>query len=316
MLFSLWVKFKKIFRGLGRHSKLMAVLFSFCLLIYPHIVYGASVVDLIKRGVGTFILIVVGFAVGVINAAIGQLLILVVNVLTQVANYSHIADAKIIDTGWPIIRDLCNMFFILGLLIIAFATILQIESYNAKRLLPKLFLAAVLINFSRLIAKIIVDFAQTIMDIFVNGFAANGGAAIVSILTFKEMTMFDAITAPLTENATWQTTASIILSSIALIVTFVVMIVITLILVARIVFLWFYIILSPFAFLAAVFPASRGYAAQWWSGFIKQATIGPLLAFFIWLVLSTAGQSILDMQTINPLSSSEVVPPSGMISFF
>jgi hypothetical protein len=51
------------------------------------------------------------------------------------------------SNGWVITRDIANMFFIVILLVIAFATILQIEQYNYKKWLPKLILMAILINF-------------------------------------------------------------------------------------------------------------------------------------------------------------------------
>lgn len=56
-----------------------------------------------------------------------------------------------IRTTWGILRDFINIFFILVLLVIAFATIFNVKDYKAKDLLPKLLIAALLINFSLII---------------------------------------------------------------------------------------------------------------------------------------------------------------------
>lgn len=67
-----------------------------------------------------------------------------------------------INIGWGISRDVANMFFILILLGIAIATILRVQSYGAKALLPKLIVIALLINFSLSIGYIIIDFSNVL----------------------------------------------------------------------------------------------------------------------------------------------------------
>ena len=62
------------------------------------------------------------------------------------------------------------MFFVVVLLIIALATILNQEKYSYKTWLPKLILMAVLINFSKMICGLIIDVAQVVMMTFVNAF--------------------------------------------------------------------------------------------------------------------------------------------------
>ena len=64
-------------------------------------------------------------------------------------------DAEVVKMGWKITRDLTNMFFVLILLVIAFATILRIETYGMKSLLPKLIIVALLINFSLVLAGVV-----------------------------------------------------------------------------------------------------------------------------------------------------------------
>jgi len=72
----------------------------------------------------------------------------------------------IVDGGWALARDLANMFFILALVMIAFATILGIESYGMRRMLIPLILIALFVNFSQVLIGAVVDFASVFMEIF------------------------------------------------------------------------------------------------------------------------------------------------------
>jgi hypothetical protein len=62
-----------------------------------------------------------------------------------------------INTGWAVSRDVANLFFIFILLYIAIATILRLSSYGMKALLAKLVIIALLVNFSLVITKVIID---------------------------------------------------------------------------------------------------------------------------------------------------------------
>ncbi len=85
------------------------------------------------------------------------------------ANY----DFAPLRDGWTIIRDTANLFFIFILLFIAIATILQIETYGAKRFLPKLITAAIFINFSFVATQYIIYSSNLFTGFFLPG-AFNG----------------------------------------------------------------------------------------------------------------------------------------------
>ncbi len=72
-------------------------------------------------------------------------------------------DSGMVDLGWGLVKDLMNMGFILVMLTIAFATIFKIQAYSVKALLPKLLIAILLINFSKHICYVVVDFAEVLM---------------------------------------------------------------------------------------------------------------------------------------------------------
>src|SRR6185295_16687965 len=62
-----------------------------------------------------------------------------------------------IQTAWKIVRDLTNIGIIGGLIATAISTILQIEKYNANKLLARLIIAALLVNFSYFFTGAIID---------------------------------------------------------------------------------------------------------------------------------------------------------------
>ena len=137
--------------------------------------------DLITGTVQRAVLLIIGGFLQFIVLAVGQIMVLIVSVIISVSSYNGFINEPSIVMAWAIVRDFCNMFFILILLVIAFATILRIESYNMKKWLPKLLIMAVLINFSRTIAGLIIDFSQVFMMTFVSAIGTTGGAIINAI---------------------------------------------------------------------------------------------------------------------------------------
>ena len=96
-------------------------------------------------------------------------LALCASLFTSILDYTtEILSGAPVYAGWVITRDIVNMFFILALVIIAFATILRIETYGIKALLPKLIIMALLINFSYLACGIIIDATHITANSFIN----------------------------------------------------------------------------------------------------------------------------------------------------
>lgn len=242
---------------------------------------------------------IVGHVVQFFVWILGGILLVLMYILIWVAQYNDFVNAGAVVNGWVIVRDLCNMFFILILLVIAFATILRIESYNAKKLLPKLLIMAILINFSKTICGLILDFAQIIMLTFVNGFKNMGSGNLTNMLgiadllqIYKEEDVAGAAGATVEAKVTFiSVTGTYLLALLYTIISVIVVLVLVAVLVIRMIMLWIYVVLSPLAFLLSAFPAGQKYAAQWWSEFTKQVVVGPILAFFIWLSFVSLGAS-------------------------
>jgi len=215
---------------------------------------------------------------------LGWLTMLVFSAVITISGFQDFVNNPGVIEGWTIIRDICNMLFVIILLIIAFATILRIEKYSIKSLLPKVIFAAVVINFSKLICGLIIDLSQVVMLTFVNGFQASAGANLINGL--KLDTWMSAKPKKTQEQVDfWDIALALALACVLFFFTLIVTIILAVILGMRIVFLWILIVLSPFAFVGMLLPFTQSLARQWWQKFGTWVAIGPILAFFLWLAL-------------------------------
>ncbi len=266
------IKNKKIFTGLS------LVLFLGIIFLFPNFAHA---------GLGETVATVLGWVLYPIIWVLGKILIMLMYILIGVAQYNDFINSNAVTTGWTLVRDLCNMFFILILLIIAFATILKIEQYNLKTWLPKLILMAILINFSKLICGIFIDVAQVIMLTFVNAFKDMAGGNLTEMLGVTKILSFDQSNSD--DVTGWTILGSIILALIFSIISVVVVLTMLVMLAMRIIMIWIYVVLSPAAYLMASFPQGQSYSQRWWSDFSKNLIVGPVLAFFIWLSFASLG---------------------------
>lgn len=271
---------------------------------------------------GTVIASVVGIVATIITSVIGLIITVMVQVLVDVANFNDIINVPTVVTGWVVIRDLCNMFFILILLVIAFATILKIETYSLKKTLPKVLIMAVLINFSKSIFGLMIDASTLVMLTFTQAFATGGGYFIeafgiknwLSIPagdTFQKVKQGDNF-----GLSQWTTILAMVSSVIAALITLIVVAVMLAILIMRVVFLWIYTMLSPLVFLGFAFPPIQKYTGQIWEDFIKQLVVGPVLAFFLWIALFTVSSGGNFNGTLNKSLDSSTVAVCANSAFF
>lgn len=223
----------------------------------------------------------------------GWALTVLISLLIAVAQYNGFMTAQPVEIGWVLVRNICNMAFVIILLVIAFGTVLGVQSYNYKSLLKKLIIMALLINFSKTITAFIIDFSQIVMLTFVDAFK-DAGYNFTKILGLDELLRFsfNQNTNPniseQDEISDWGVLAALVLGLILVIVSSMVVLIFLIILIVRIVYLWMLMVLSPVAYFLSSFPGGQKYASKWWDTFTQQLIIGPLLAFFLWLALATA----------------------------
>ncbi len=220
----------------------------------------------------------------------------------EIAGYNGFLSSTAVQTGWVMVRDITNMGFVVILLVIAFGTILGLEQYEWKKMLVKFVVAAILVNFSRLICGVLIDIGQVVMITFVNGVSATAGGNLLQAFNLDHIRSFAA------QNGTTIDAGGIFLATVAAVIFSAIVMfmmgVFMFMLLARMIVLWVLIVLSPLAFVLSVIPQTEKYASQWWSEFGSNVITGPILLFFIWLSFVTVGSGTIN----NEINNNSVAP--------
>ncbi|MDP3729408.1 MAG: hypothetical protein Q8R26_01445 [bacterium] len=238
---------------------------------------------------------------------IGSLLVQLGGVLTGWALNlnSDVIHSAIVQTGWVITRDVANLGFVLALILIAFTTMLRIESYRVKDVLWKLIVAALLINFSLVIAGLLLDFAGSFTQFFVDASTNGNPSGIGQALTnaSKVHTLLQTKTgndpsfattfANIGNNFSSQMNfvGSLFFIMVLNFVTASTFIGLAVMLLIRYVWLNLLLILMPLVWLLWIWPDFSSLWSKWWSFFFKWTFFAPITTFFIYLALTVARQS-------------------------
>ena len=247
------------------------------------IVYAASDPDIFDQ-----ILNLLNVFLFMVASGLGWVAMKIFGIIVWVSGYNDFVTSAAVTKGWVLVRDICNMFFVVILLVIAFAQILGVQKYSMKTLLPKVLIAAILVNFSKLICGLFIDMAQVVMMTFVNGYQATAGANLIQGLGLvKLLALSDEATNPGggTGPAASEIFVAMLLACFVILATIFVSFFIALLLLMRIVTLWILVVLSPAAFMLSTVPFGQSKANEWWQKFGWTVAVGPFMAFFLWLSL-------------------------------
>lgn len=239
--------------------------------------------------------------------------------------------SDMVSIGWTITRDVANLFFIFILLYIAIATILQLSSYGMKSLLAKLIIIALLVNFSLVITKIIIDASNILAMEFYNKMTVQGGEVTKALFGQNARDISAVFVAGFNpqqlfgkegfekwkENTSGSSLAMLFLFLIAslmnLVATFVLMAG-GLLFIIRVSVLWLLMILAPIAFLFMVLPLTKQYANQWWNKLFSQAFFAPAFLFLFYLVAMLINKGFL--KSIFESMGRDTSGLSGFEAFF
>ncbi|MCE9586147.1 hypothetical protein K8R04_02400 [Candidatus Uhrbacteria bacterium] len=229
---------------------------------------------------------------GWIVTLLGWIVSLILTVLLAFAKYNSFSSAAPVEVGWPIVRDICNMFFIVILLISAFSTIIDYGGgeLHYTKVLPRLLMMAVLINFSKTLIQLLIDFSQVVMLTFVNAFASAAQGNFVNALGLARIMQLSADAPAGAANGT-NIIIAYMLAIFMLGIMISVVTIMTGFLIFRIVGLWIALIMSPLAFFVTAIPGKLSkhlgsIANDYWSRLGTLLTGGPVMAFFLWLTLA------------------------------
>jgi len=299
----------------------------------------------------TIFQVILGALLLLINLLLNVILTLIGNLLSFIINITDFKDVILVHEGWKIVRDFVNLIFILVLLLIGFATILDLQQYGVKRLLPALLIAALLINFSLPLAGFVLDIAQGFTKFFINKMHLTDGdfsktlsnsLGIGSLGWANEEMLTNSPTIPQILTQSFKNALPLALGPVGFILwriftessntidknntalilllfkTFIMLAYIftltvaTIFFVVRIGYIWLLLIASPAAWAAYALPWTKKYFHQWWNQFLDWAFFAPIYLFILYLTLFTVQTGNIQEQLTQANTSSTIVQSLGV----
>ena len=207
---------------------------------------------------------------------------------------------KAVQTGWNIVLQFTNLGFVLAIIVIAFATILRIESYGMKKILWKLVVAALLVNFSLVIAGAFISMSATLSNVFITqalGDSANGNNLSIALgnaiqpqklgqVQERDAGWWEKLTNAL--NYFFEYLAGLFFVIVFTFLAALAFLTLFIMLLVRIIALMILLIVAPIVWLLWIFPATDKYWKQWWTEFLRWNFFAPIVLFFVYLAVVTA----------------------------
>ncbi|PIR47287.1 hypothetical protein COV06_04355 [Candidatus Uhrbacteria bacterium CG10_big_fil_rev_8_21_14_0_10_50_16] len=245
---------------------------------------------------GLFLARMIAYLIDNLGEVIASLATLELKILQPILQYSDFISHPVVVMGWEIVRNLTNTALIVFMLIIAFGTMFGVKKVNWQQQIPKLLIAAIAINYSRIITGLFIDIGQVVMNAFVNALQQVGFANFFEMLKIREAYQLSDHPTGLAEAGTALTLlGTSIFALVQIIIVVIVLGVMIAVLLYRVVVLWVLIVLSPAAFGAraadGMLSKAGNYYSEWWGKLTAAVMIGPILAFFLWLSLAATGAS-------------------------
>lgn len=254
----------------------------------------------------TFPAMVIGYIAGFIASIVFS----VGGWLIQIAfnmNDNLLSPGSPVLVGWQEVLTFANLGFVLAIIIIAFATIFRVQSYAMKQTLWKLIVAALLVNFSLVIAGAFINVADILGKHFLREAKLGGQGWFAfsdtlaglfraqAFFKFADLTegfdrgvleeaagMANAASAGVLTNV-----ASIFFAAFFTLISALTLLAIAVMLFIRYIYLGVLLIIVPIVWLAWIFPATAGWWKQWWEKFFRWTFFAPIMLFFLSLTVKT-----------------------------
>jgi hypothetical protein len=227
---------------------------------------------------------------------IGWIVCPVVNFLAKIADsaFTFLSDnflstnVKIFDTtsptysAWVIMRNIANVAFVIAFLIIIFSQLTGagITNYGVKKLLPRIVVAAILVNLSYFICQIAVDLSNILgysLKNLLAGLApisSGGTAGFWSGGTWADIAG-GILAGAVGIGIIWASLAALVPILLAAVVA---LVMILFILIARQALIILLIVISPLAFVAFLLPNTDQWFKKWQQTFTAMLMLFPIIA--------------------------------------
>lgn len=119
----------------------------------------------------------------IINGLLALLIALAAGLMRITLQFNdNVVNMPAVQAGFGVTLAIANLGFVLAIIVIAIATILRSQTYGVKQLLGKLIVAAIVVNFSLVIAGAILGFSSSLTRYFIQGsIPFNGPAPVLSL---------------------------------------------------------------------------------------------------------------------------------------
>jgi hypothetical protein len=269
--------------------------------------------------------IVIGVAITILEW-IGWLFNL--SISYTVLGFNNLITGTVLDaisTGWTLFRDIANIVIIGLFVFIAICIILGIKSYGQKSLIARVLIVAVLINFSFLFTRIVINFSNAVaiqfakfqpLDAQVTTIGAKPpdiAGKFTQLMGVKSLSN----TKDTLQNISKNNNSTLIALMHALIVTIItlgvaiVLLYGAILLIVRAVIMIFLLVTSSLAFATYLLPSLAqsdfGWKA-WWIALFRNALLAPMMMLFLVVTLriSTGLVSSLDPSGQNASANNGV----------
>lgn len=205
--------------------------------------------------------------------------------------------SNFVGVAWGAVRDIANIFFIIGLLYVAIETILGI-GHNGKKMIASIIVVALLINFSLFFTQVVIDTSNILARVFYNNIDAINKDKSLAIGSSGEKSISTALVSMFEpqqiiskdqyQNHGIGTFITVtLLASIVSAIMLWVFLATALMFVARVAGLYISMIFAPIAFASYTVPfdiPGLGHK-EWWSNLLKQSFLAPIFIFFLYVIL-------------------------------
>lgn len=232
------------------------------------------------EGIGWIVCPVMRFMSQIVDQAYGAISTL----LTTPAIDTSTSDTNPMYKAWSTMRSFANIIFVIGFLVIIFSQITSVglNNYGIKKMLPRLIIAAILVNISYWLCAIAVDISnilgvslKSLMDttsssLYVDGGAvSSGGGGGWDVLTIGVLGTAGAVALLYLELSVL---FPMLIAALLAIVT------VVLVLTLRQALIIILIVISPLAFVAYLLPNTEKWFSKWRELFQVLLLMFPIIA--------------------------------------
>ena len=230
-------------------------------------------------------------------------------------------ESDFVQTGLTVTMSLADICLIVVFIVIALAYVFKIESFHPEKTLPKFFIIALLIHFSPLFVKMLVDVSniatpslivgqQTIIldscKEFAHGLIQSGALlmmeysvnSLAAAVPLGSLANAVRIIAIVLGNSYWLTTIPYYLVQVLVgEILSGLMFSYAIFFITRVFMIQILAVLAPLAILASVLPQTNRMFSDWFKWLIGWSIAGPMTLFLLTLGLSTLKSLLPDIST-------------------